>query len=226
MAKPMKREQIRETALSDSHRFWDKAANKYSMSKISDEASYQRKLTETRLCLNPNMHVVEFGCGTGTTAIHHAPFVKSIEAIDISENMLAIARARALDAGVANLTFTKGTLTELNAASESIDAVLGLNVLHLMPDWLASLGEVARILRPGGVFVSSTACIGQSPLRLIKLFAPLGTRLGLMPDVYVIKEAELVAAIVDAGFNIETRWHHGGIARTVFLIARKPASSK
>jgi ubiquinone/menaquinone biosynthesis C-methylase UbiE len=221
MAMQMKSEKTQETVSSNSGKFWDKAADKYSKSKISDEASYQRKLTETQHCLSPDMHVVEFGCGTGTTAIHHAPFVKSINAIDISENMLAIAREKALEANVTNITFTKGTLSDLKAPSESIDAVLGLNVLHLMPDWQTSLGEVARILRPGGVFVSSTACIGQSPLRLIKLFAPLGIRLGLMPDVYVLKEAELVAAVTDAGFNIETQWHHGGIARTVFLIARK-----
>ena len=61
------------------------------------------------------MRIVEFGCGTGTTAVHHAPHVQHIDAIDISENMLEIGRGKARQAGVDNLTFTRGTLTEFNA---------------------------------------------------------------------------------------------------------------
>ena len=41
------------------------------------------------------MEVLEFGCGTGGTAIIHAPYVKHIRAIDISGNMIAIAKGKA-----------------------------------------------------------------------------------------------------------------------------------
>ncbi len=74
--------------MAESDKFWDKTAARYAKSSVSDEATYQKKLGETQSFFRPNMRIVEFGCGTGTTAVHHAPHVQHIDAIDISENML------------------------------------------------------------------------------------------------------------------------------------------
>ena len=139
-----------------SDKFWDKSAAKDAKSPVSDEATYQRKRKETQGFLAPDMHILEFGCGTGTTAVHHAPDVQHIDAIDISDNMLEIGRGRASESTIENITFTRGTLTEFHADTASLDAVLGLNVIHLLPDRHAVITEVARILKPGGIFVSST----------------------------------------------------------------------
>jgi len=204
-----------------SEKFWDKAAEKYADSPISDEASYQRKLSETQSQFTPDMRVLEFGCGTGTTAITHAPHVEHIQAIDISQNMLDIGRSRAAEAGVENITFTRSSLTDLAAQSESFDAVLGLNVLHLLPDRQAVLAEAARILKPGGIFVSSTVCLGHSYLRFIKYLVPLGRWLGLMPDVFVMTEDVLVGELQAAGFTIERQWSHGKTAISAFIVARR-----
>lgn len=207
--------------MSESDKFWDKTAEKYAKSPVADEATYQKKLAETQSYLGPDMRIVEFGCGTGTTAIHHAPHVRHIDAIDISEKMLDIGRDKARDAGIDNITFTRGTLAEFNAADASFDAVLGLNVIHLVPDREAVIAEVARILKPGGIFVSSTVCLGQSYLRFIKLVAPLGKLLGLMPDFYILTENELAGEVTRAGFEVERQWHHGKKGIAVFMIARK-----
>ena len=61
--------------MSNSDKFWDSKAEAYAKSQISDEETYQRKLTETQALLTPEMRVLEFGCGTGTSAVHHAPHV-------------------------------------------------------------------------------------------------------------------------------------------------------
>jgi ubiquinone/menaquinone biosynthesis C-methylase UbiE len=167
------------------------------------------------------MQVLEFGCGTGTTAIHHAPYVKHIDAIDISENMLEIGREKATAANIKNVKFTHGTLMEFNADTSSLDAVLGLNVIHLIPNWQATITETARILKPGGIFISSTGCLGSSYLRFIKLIAPLAKPLGLMPDVVILTETALANEITDAGFEIKSQWHHGMKDINVFIIARK-----
>jgi len=135
--------------------------------------------------------------------------------------MLEIGRSRARESNVENIEFTRGTLTDFNAETDSFDAVLGLNVIHLLPDRQSVLTEVARILKPGGIFVSSTGCLGSSYLRFIKLFVPLGTFLGLMPDVFVLTESELAAEVTNAGFAIESQWHHGMKDIDVFMIARK-----
>lgn len=207
--------------MSKSDKFWDSKAEGYAKSKISDEQTYQRKLAETQAFLAPDMRIVEFGCGTGATAVQHAPYVQHIDAIDISDKMLEIGRGRAVEANVDNITFTQGTLAEFNADTASVDAVLGLNVIHLMPNRQEVIAEVARILKPGGIFVSSTACLGNSYLRFIKLVVPLGKLLGIMPDVFIMTESELADDIRNAGFTIETQWHHGSKGIGVFIIARK-----
>ncbi len=202
-------------------KFWNKTAQRYANSPVGDERTYRRKLAETQEFLTADMRVLEFGCGTGSTAIEHAPHVQHIDAVDISENMLQIGRDKAAAASVNNIHFAQGTLTEFNAEPASYDAVLGLNVIHLVPDRQAVLAEAARVLKPGGIFVSSTVCLGNSYLRFLTLLVPLGKLFGLLPDVFVFKEGELVQQIESAGFKIERCWHHGKGGIAVFIIARK-----
>ena len=76
-------------------RFWDRLAERYAQQPIADEVAYQTKLKVTRGYLRPDMDLLDFGCGTGGTAIIHAPYVRHIKAIDFSEAMLAIARGKA-----------------------------------------------------------------------------------------------------------------------------------
>jgi ubiquinone/menaquinone biosynthesis C-methylase UbiE len=97
------------------------------------------------------MEVLEFGCGTGSTAISHAPYVKHIQAIDFSSEMIAIAQAKADSAQVQNVTFAPATIDDLKVPDESFDAVLGLNVLHLLNDREAVITKVYRMLKPGAV---------------------------------------------------------------------------
>ena len=70
--------------MTQASKFWDKMAERYAKSPVADEESYQKKLQVTRDYFRPDMEVLEFGCGTGSTAIVHAPYVKHIQAIDVS----------------------------------------------------------------------------------------------------------------------------------------------
>jgi len=171
-----------------SDKYWDKTAERYAKSPVSDEATYQRKISETQEFLEPHMRIIEFGCGTGTTAVAHAPHVEHIDAVDVSENMLEIGRGKAKDANIKNISFNLGTLQDLKAESASVDAVLGLNVIHLIEDRQAVFTEVARVLKPGGFFVTSTVCVGASKLRFITWLLPLTKLIGLTPDFYVLRE--------------------------------------
>ena len=110
----------------------------------------------------------------------------------------------------------------LDGADASYDVVLGLNVLHLVEDRRGALATVARLLKPGGAFVSSTVCLGGSFLRMIRWLVPLGKAIGMMPDVYVLTEAEFAEEVRDAGFTIEDQWHHGKNGLAVFMVALKP----
>jgi ubiquinone/menaquinone biosynthesis C-methylase UbiE len=120
--------------MKSPQKFWDNIAPRYAKSPIKDEKSYQKKLAIAQEYFRPDWSVLEFGCGTGTTAIAHAPHVRHILATDISGKMLDIAERKARDAGIENVLFQQGTLDSLELQAESFDAVLGLNILHLLED--------------------------------------------------------------------------------------------
>lgn len=202
-------------------RFWDRVAERYARTPIRDEAAYQEKLRITRTCFRPDMEVLEFGCGTGSTALLHAPHVHHIRAVDCSSKMIQIAQGKADAAGVNNVTFEQGTIEDLEAGDQSFDAVLGLSILHLLDDKEAAIARVHRMLKPGGVFVSSTACIAEK-MKFFKWIAPIGQFLRLIPPVQVFSRRELMDSLTAAGFTIDHEWHPGN-GMTAFIIARKPA---
>ncbi len=199
-------------------RFWDKMADSYARQPIADEAAYQTKLQVTRGYLRPDMEVLEFGCGTGGTAIIHAPHVRHIRAIDFSEAMLTIARAKAASAGVENVTFERADITSFAAPDGSFDVILAMSILHLLADKDAVIAKVFRLLKPGGLLISSTTCLGDT-MGLFKLIAPIGKALGLLPQLDVMTTADLVRSLNGAGFSIEHQWQPGR-GKAVFIVAR------
>ena len=205
--------------MDQSAKFWDKTAESYAARPIANEAVYDKKLEKTREYFERDMEVLEFGCGTGSTAIAHAPFVKHIQAIDFSSNMIEIAQGKADAAGVRNVTFATATIDDLEAADEAFDAVLALNILHLLKDKDAVIAKVHRMLKGGGVFVTSTVCLG-SMMKLLSWIVPIGKRFGLLPQVKAFSTQELQESLTRAGFTIDYQWVPG-IARSIFVVAKK-----
>ncbi len=209
--------------MSRSARFWDRNAERYSKSPIADEAAYQRKLQITREYVRPDMAVLEFGCGTGSTAILHAPYVKHIRAIDMSSKMIEIAQRKADAQKVENVTFERSAIEELGVAGQAFDAVLGLNVLHLLEDKEEAIAKTYRMLKPGGVFVTSTVCLGET-MKFFKVIGPIGKFFGLMPTVRVFTTKDLEKSLTDAGFDIDYQWQPGkgkSLFSSVFIVAKK-----
>ncbi len=205
-------------------RFWDRIADKYSRQPVKDEAAYQRKLRVTQDYFRPDTEVLEFGCGTGSTALVHAPFVRHIRATDISPRMIEIARGKAREAGVDNVTFEALAIDDLDVADGSLDAVLGMSILHLLEDPAAVIARVHAMLKPGGVFVSSTACIGDS-MKWFKIVGPVGHFLGLIPYVNVFTTNDLVAMLTSAGFTVDYQWQPAK-GKGVFIVAKKADESE
>jgi ubiquinone/menaquinone biosynthesis C-methylase UbiE len=202
-------------------RFWDWTADRYARQPVADQAAYQTKLEVTRRYLRPDMEVLEFGCGTGSTAIAHAPFVRKIDAIDFSSRMIEIARDKAKAGGIDNVTFAQADIMTLNAPAQSYDAVLGLNVLHLIANRDAVLARVFELLKPGGVFVTSTICMGDT--LIFKVIASVASRLPLLPPLHAMTTAELMSSHAHAGFQVEHSWLPRK-RRPLFVVARKAPS--
>ena len=204
--------------MKDSKKFWDDSAEKYVKSPIKDQATYQKKLDITREYLTPQSQVLEFGCGTGSTAVLHAPYVKQIVATDISGNMIAIAEQRAKGANVENIRFQQGTLDQLHNADGSFDMVLGLNVLHLVEDVDDAIDQVHQLLKTDGVFISSTSLIGEVNIVFRWLISGMQW-LGLAPYVSRFTRPQLIEKLRKSGFSIEREWQTS--YESVFIVARK-----
>ena len=204
--------------MKEAKEFWDKTASRYAKRPVQDEAVYQKKLEITQRYFRPDWSVLEFGCGTGTTAIIHAPHVKQILATDISGRMLDIARGKAQEAGVDNVCFQQGTLDSLELEPGSFDAVLGLNILHLLENVEATIARVYEVLKPGGVFISSTALIADIAL-VWRWLIPVMQRVGLAPYVNRFDKRALVSMLITAGFDIEHEWQP--VRGSVFIVAQK-----
>lgn len=206
--------------MTDKEKFWDKHAAGYAKSPVKDEASYQKKLKITQEYFRPDWRVLEFGCGTGSTAIVHAPHVEHILATDVSGKMLQIAEDKARTAGIKNIRFERGTLESLTLEEGSFDAVLGLNILHLLEDVDAAIGRVYQLLKPDGIFVSSSGL-----LRELAWYWRAGIKVaqcvGLAPYLARFDKTDLIDMLVKSGFVIDCEWQPAKLA--VFIVAKKPA---
>lgn len=199
--------------------FWNLIAKFYSKQTIADEAAYEKKLKITQDYFKPDMELLEFACGTGTTAIIHAPYVKHIRAIDFSEKMIAIAKSKAATKNIDNITFEQNRIEELDTKSESFDVIMGHSILHLLKDKDAVIKKVFKLLKPGGLFVSSTICVGDTkgPFRYV---APYLKFIGL-PWLSVFNAEQLIESFKKTGFKIEHQWSPGK-DKALFVIAKKP----
>ena len=97
--------------------------------------------------------VLDLGSGGGIDVLLSAKRVGptgKAYGLDMTEEMLALARRNAAEAGATNVEFLKGQIEEIPLPAETIDVVISNCVVNLSPDKQAVLAETFRILRPGG----------------------------------------------------------------------------
>ncbi len=108
--------------------------------------------------LHPGETVLDLGSGAGADVLISArrvgPTGKAI-GLDMTTEMLELARANAEQAGVANVEFLQGYLEDIPLPDASVDVVISNCVINLAADKHLVLREAARVLRPGGRFAVS-----------------------------------------------------------------------
>jgi arsenite methyltransferase len=108
--------------------------------------------------LHPGETVLDLGSGGGADVLVSArrvsPGGRAI-GLDMTDEMLAIARRSAAEAGAGNVDFVKGYIEDIPLPDESVDVVISNCVINLAADKRAVLRETARVLRPGGRFAVS-----------------------------------------------------------------------
>ena len=202
---------------------WDKMAEKYSRQPIANQKAYEIKLDLTREYFTPESEVLEFGCGTGGTALLHAPYVKHIDATDVSSEMIRIAKERRDEQGIDNVHFAVADMDDYSVEPDRYDAVLGLNILHLLDDRHKVMRNVFRTLKPGGHFITSTFCLREKlMLTLMDPLFPIMHAIGKWPRVQRVNVNRLRSDIEAAGFETVHQWQPGK-GPVLFHVGRKPA---
>jgi 2-polyprenyl-3-methyl-5-hydroxy-6-metoxy-1,4-benzoquinol methylase len=201
-------------------RFWDRRAARYAAKPVPDEEAYRLTLDRVRVHLTPRDRVLELGSGTGTTALKLADCAREILAIDYSTEMISIATAKAGAAGVSNVHFRIGSVDDPALAPASFDVVMAMNLLHLLPDLPRQLRLIHGLVRPGGLFVSKTSCVGDQGLA-IRLAIPLMRVLGIAPYVNFVTERSLIRDLAHTGFEVLETGMYPRKSRSFFVVARR-----
>ena len=114
------------------------------------------------LAPTPSMTVLDVATGAGHTAAAVAPFVRSVLATDLAPEMIAetakLFQARGLD----NATAAVSDVEDLSVAAGAFDAVTCRIAPHHFLDIEKAVSEIARVLKPGGLFVLEDSCAPEA----------------------------------------------------------------
>ena len=171
--------------------------------------------------------VLDLGSGAGADVLISARRVgatgKAI-GLDMTDEMLALARANAAEAGVANVEFVKGYIEDIPLPDGSVDVIVSNCVLNLSGDKPKVLAEAARVLKPGGRFAVSDVI--ASPDMDDGTRADMAAYTGCIAGA--LTEVEFRAGLRAAGLtDIEIRETHRvhEHATSAIIRARKPDTS-
>ena len=200
--------------------FWDRFAPRYARMALRNPEAYEQTLAEVRAHLSPQDHVLEHGCGTGSTALRLAGDVADYIAADFSQGMIDIAEAKRRAAGTQNLTFLTAGIDDPRFRESPRDVVLAFSLLHLLPDLDAALAAIRTQVKPGGLFISKTICVADMPVWVPPILAVMRV-LGRAPRLHRHSGAQIEAAIARAGFDIVTSRIFGDVRYARFIVARR-----
>ncbi len=172
--------------------------------------------------------VLEVGAGTGLNLPHYPPAVTRLVLAEPDRHMRAKLSRKPPPAGVARVEIVEAALEALPMPHASFDAVVSTLVLCSVDDPDRALGEVRRVLRPGGRFVFLEHVADEADPRVRRWQArvePLWKRIA--GNCHLARRTE--QAIIAAGFEIQ-RVEREGLPKAVALgrpsvrgVARKPA---
>jgi ubiquinone/menaquinone biosynthesis C-methylase UbiE len=168
--------------------------------------------------LPQNQTILEIGCGNGagTRFIREFFQPRQLIATELDERLVEIAALKNKDS---NVTVEVGNATSLRFENQTFDAVIGLSVIHHIPNWRDCIDELHRILKPDGLLILKELSIEtfESP------FGRIARRFVEHPYSAMLKKNEFIEYIEKKGFAIlDCRPHSMMWLLTDFLlVARK-----
>ena len=149
---------IPEDAKTKAANTYNAASDHYDHPANSFWERFGRR-TITRLNLKPGASVLDVCCGSGASAIPAAEAVGpngSVLGVDLAEDLLGLARAKASQHGLKHIEFRTGDLLNLGLPESDFDAVICVFGIFFVPDMQAATRELWRLVRPGGNLAITT----------------------------------------------------------------------
>ena len=144
--------------------------------------------------------VLDLGSGGGIDVLLSAKRVGAsgkVYGLDMTDEMLALARANQAKVGVTNVEFIKGTIEAIPLPAASVDVIISNCVINLSADKDAVLHEAFRVLKPGGQFaVSDVVVLGDVPAAVRR-----NMELWVGCIAGALRDTEYVTALTRAGFD-------------------------
>lgn len=215
----MKNQPNTKETTDKSEKFWDKSAGGYDKEEMKDKAVRLKILDRTRRYLKKQDKVLDFGCATGILANEIAGHVQTVHGMDISSEMIRLARNNADELNIQNIQYTHTTIFDPQYKPGTYDVILGVYLLHLLEDMPKALRRVHELLKPGGLFISVTPCMGKRSFAGIAL--SLVSKLGLIPNLKTYSVDELMNSITPRGFSIAESECLQKTGRQYFIVAKK-----
>lgn len=206
-------------------KIFDSSAKKYD--KMEDERFQviTNKIIEyTKKYLKADDIVLDFGCATGSKALSLAGGVKKIHAIDISSNMIDLAKSKALDRKIENVDFEQATLDNLNWPNESFDVVMAFNVLHLLENDREAVLKIHELLKPQGLLITNIPCLAEKMHLFTKLkfqFYVFLSKIRLFPNIKRYKYPDVDHLINSGQFYILKKEYFYLDLSSLYLVAQK-----
>ena len=174
--------------------FWDRFARLYApVQERSNAKLYEQVAVLCAPYITAETDVLELGCGSGQLTLPLCGNARSWKATDFSENMIRELARRCPP----SVTPAVRDATDLPYGDSSFQAALIANTLHIMPEPEKALGEIYRVLSPGGVLLAPAFVYEGRPNRP-RMW--LMTKLGF-PSFYEWTFAQLEAFLVEKGFE-------------------------
>ena len=201
--------------------YWDMRAQTYDqIMKTTFRGIHRDTVDHISRYLKPTDRVLDFACGTGLISTDIAHRVASVQAIDLSPEMVVRAKANVQAYGVQNVQVSGMDLFDPALEPGSFDVVIAGNVLCYVDNWAQVMQRIQELLPPDGVFLSATDCLGQESSRVgAKKFYQ--RCIGQMPYVKFFRQTGLEKKIRGSGFHLLETAVLGRHPTNVFVAARK-----
>jgi ubiquinone/menaquinone biosynthesis C-methylase UbiE len=210
--KPMEQE-----ARNHKNEFWEKATASYDDRIPQFQNSYKTLAKKIVQDVGDANRILDVGTGTGEMALAVAEKAASVDAVDLTPEMIETAKIKAARMGFDNIRFTVQDASALEFKDNAFDAVIVSNLLHVIEKPEEALREIHRVLIPGGLLVAPTFLHGETVVSLCSSFLH---QIKGFPIQHRFSTKSLARLINDSGFKVLTQTRLPGAMPLSHVVAR------